>query len=436
MGVLMLVAAIASTVSLGAWVYLMAFRGQFWRTDLTLPDASEMAEWPSVSVVVPARNEAGILPRSLPTLLRQDYPGLFRIFLVDDRSDDGTGDVALQLAAENEANERLSVIAGEPLPAGWAGKVWAMEQGVRASEVSDSDRFDRCRYKYRSVPTRVGEHPDASGLATRFLLLTDADIAHPPDSLRKLVSKAMDERLDLVSLMARLHVVSFWERLLIPAFVYFFAKLYPFRWSNEPRKGTAAAAGGCILLRREVLERVGGIKSIASALIDDCALAGRVKRQGGRTWIGLTQDVRSIRPYDGLADVWRMVARSAFAQLRFSSILLAGTVLGMLLLYLVPPLAMIGGAVGVALDASASSPDSLHSYGIFDVWLAAAGLATWALMSASYVPMLRWHDASPLYAPTLPLAGVLYTLMTVDSALRWFRGKGGAWKGRTYGAAI
>lgn len=395
------IAALVSGASLLAWAYLVAGRGRFWLTDQRLPLAPGDVEglaWPAVSVIVPARNEAEVLPRTLPTLLRQDYPGPFHLFLVDDASEDATADMARWVARDVGASQRLTVVAGEPLPSGWTGKLWALEQGVRAS----------------------------AGGAAPFLLLTDADIAHPPGGLRALVLKAEAEDLDLVSLMAHLRAETLWERLLIPAFVYFFAKLYPFRWVSDPRRATAAAAGGCVLLRRAALERAGGLEPISSAIIDDCALARLIKERGrpggGRLWLGLSREVRSLRAYGGLAGIWGMVARSAFAQLNYSPLLLLGTVVGMLLVYLVPPLAALAGliALGLGLPTAPSG------------WLAAAGLAAWAAMAGSYLPMLRWYGLSPLLAPLLPLTAALYTLMTADSALRSWRGRGGAWKGRTY----
>lgn len=396
---LLLAAALVTSASLLAWTGLVFARGGFWRTNLRLPLPPERdAEWPDVAVIIPARDEADVLPRSLPTLFRQDYPGRVRVFLVDDGSEDGTAAVAAGLAGEAGAADRLTVIPGEPLAPGWVGKVWALQQGVRAAREASPE----------------------------FLLLTDADISHAPHSLRSLVSKALGGGFDLVSLMARLRVETLWDRLLLPAYVFFFAKLYPFRWSNDPNRSTAAAAGGCILLRLSALEQAGGLEPIASEMIDDCGLARRIKRHGsphggGRTWLGLTQDVHSLRSYRGISPLWDLVARTAFAQLRFSPLLLVGTVLGMLILYATPPLATIGGLVGAA-----SSPGPLT------LWLMAGGAAAWLLMAGSYLPMLRWYDVSPLFAFLLTLAGALYMLMTIASAVRWWRGRGGGWKGRTY----
>ena len=402
MSTLLLVSALVSSASLLGWISLVTVRGLFWRTDQRLPlrppATREDTKLPAVSVVIPARNEADLLLRTLPTLLCQDYPGPLHIFLVDDRSEDVTARVARQASVEGGAADRLTVVEAEPLPVGWTGKLWALQQGVSASHRMESE----------------------------FLLLTDADIAHPPDSLRALVMKAEGQRLDLVSLMAWLRVESLWDRLLIPAFVYFFAKLYPFRWANDPRKPTAAAAGGCILVRRDALERSGGLEPISDALIDDCALASRIKKygrpEGGRIWLGLSQEVRSLREYETVNPIWATVTRTAFAQLKYSPLLLVATVTGMLFLYLIPVLSALGGSTAVALSIEGTR-----------VWLAATGLSGWIGMAGSYLPMLRWHRTSPLFAPLLPLTAMLYTLMTVDSAVRWWRGEGGAWKGRTYG---
>ena len=386
METLLLVSALVSGTSLLAWVWLVVARGQFWRTDQRLPlgstESFPTSCWPAVEVVVPARDEADVLPFTLPTLLSQDYPGPFHVTLVDDRSQDGTAHAARQIASDMNATDRLTVTSAEPLPPGWAGKVWALQQGIAASGRADSE----------------------------FFLLTDADTSHGPNSLLSLVVKAVGQRLDLVSVMARLRVETLWDRLLIPAFVFFFAKLYPFRWVGDPRMSTAAAAGGCVLLRRDALERSGGLEPIAGELIDDCALARRVKRRGGesggRIWLGLSQNVHSLRRYGNLSPVWDLVARTAFCQLRYSSVLLIGTVCGMLALYLVPTLGALGGVVALTLSAEGVS-----------IALAVTGFAAWALIAGSYLPMLRWHNTSPAFAPLLPLTALLYTLMTVDSAV-------------------
>ena len=396
------IALVVTATSLLAWVYLILGRGFFWRMDQRLNlhggEAVESPHWPTVAVVVPARDEAEMLPITLPLLLNQDYPGHFEVFLVDDHSTDSTGEVARRVAQEVGAEHRLTVLSGEPLAPGWTGKLWALEQGVR---------------------TGSSNQPE-------FILFTDADISHPPDSLRVLVYKAHSDGMDMVSLMAWLRAVTLWERLLIPAFVFFFAKLYPFPWVNNPSKSTAAAAGGCLLLRREVLERVGGLEKISGELIDDCAIARLIKDQGradgGSAWLGLRREVRSLRPYDGIAGIWKMVARTAFTQLRYSAIALLATVIGMFLIYAVPVLAVTGGLVAGGIDQQS----------VLAWWLVAAGLLAWILMAGSYLPTLKWCRESPLWGFVLPLTALVYTLMTIDSARRWWRGNGPDWRGRTY----
>jgi hopene-associated glycosyltransferase HpnB len=282
MDIALLIAGLISAGSLLTWAWLVLGRGWFWWTDQKLElhpgVATKDLDWPSVSVVVPARNEAHILSETLPTLLKQSYPGLFHIFIVDDHSEDGTGEVSRKLAQESAATDRLTVVAAEALPPGWTGKLWALQQGFKASQ----------------------------RLNANFLLLTDADVAHSPHSLTALVSNAQTEGLDLVSVMVQLRVANLWERLLIPAFVFFFGKFYPFHWVSNPGKRTAAAAGGCVLLRREALEHAGGFRRIASAIIDDCALAklikGEGRPEGGKLWLGLSQDIRSLRSYNGLGE--------------------------------------------------------------------------------------------------------------------------------------
>ncbi|HET8599974.1 MAG TPA: glycosyltransferase [Segeticoccus sp.] len=372
-----MVAEVVAGVSLLVWVYLVVGHGRFWRPPALAPVGSDPARWPSVVAILPARNEAEVLPRALAGLVGQDYRGPFRVLVVDDASTDGTGDLA---ARAGTARVRTDVAHSCGPPAGWSGKVAAMARGVAAA----------------------GE-PD-------YLLFTDADIVHPPHSVTRLVQAATERELDLVSQMVRLRTESSWERLLVPAFVYFFAQLYPFPRVNGPGR-TAAAAGGCMLVRRAALERAGGLAAIRGALIDDVAL-GRLLKRGGRTWLGVAPDVLSIRPYPRLADLSQMVARSAYTQLRHSPLLLLGTVVGLLLVYAVPPVALVAGlALGRGL-------------------LAALGGAAWLLMSVTYVPLLRLHRVPSWWAPVLPLVAVLYAGMTVDSAWRHLRGRGGAWKGR------
>jgi hopene-associated glycosyltransferase HpnB len=374
-----------AALSLAAWLWLLLCQGFFWRTDIRLPDRTEPREWPSVCVVVPARDEAAVLPLSLPSLLAQDYPGRAEVFLVDDGSRDGTGDLAHALARRHGGLPLTVDSPGEP-PAGWTGKLWAVRHGIGLARAREPE----------------------------YLLLTDADIAHAPDSLRELVAAARTGGFDAVSQMARLRVDSLWERLVVPAFVYFFAQLYPFRRIGRRGARTAAAAGGCVLLRAETAERVRIPDAVRQAVIDDVALARAVKGAGGHIWLGLADRVDSVRPYPGLHDLWRMVSRSAYAQLRHSPALLLATVLGLVVVYLVPPLALLVGL------AAGSAPT------------AGCGALAWLVMTGTYVPMLR-HYRQPLWlAPALPFTAFLYLLMTVDSAVQHYRGRGAAWKGRTY----
>jgi hopene-associated glycosyltransferase HpnB len=351
-------------------------------------------DWPSVAVVIPARNEAAVLPLTLPALLDQDYPGRFDIVVVDDSSTDGTAEIAKDIGA-GSPGPGVNIVAASPLPDGWAGKVWAMHTGAE------------------------------SGLARRcdYILLTDADIAHPPDLLRRLVGLARHRKLDLASVMAHLRAVTPFERLLVPAFVYFFGLLYPFRWSNDANRRTAAAAGGCVLVRRHMLERIGDMESIRDQIIDDCALAARIKQAGGRTWLGLGRDVHSVRGYAGLSGVWHVVARTAYTQLAFSPIRLVATAVGLLLTFLAPVIAVV--VAGAGLLAGAALDPSLAAL--------TAGIFGWGLITFSFVPMTRWYGGSVSRAVTLPLAAVIYVAITFDSARRHYAGMGGDWKGRTYG---
>ncbi len=375
------------------WLGLLVFWGQFWRTDQQLANTiSTLPSWPTVCAVIPARNEADVLPISLRSLLTQDYPGTFTIILVDDQSTDGTADVARQTALTLGQSEALQVISGKPLPSGWTGKLWAMEQGTQQAQSLNPD----------------------------YILLTDADIQHDRLNLKRLVSQAETRDLDLVSLMVKLRCESIWEKLLIPAFVFFFQKLYPFRWVNDPKRNIAAAAGGCILLKQEALSRIGGLQILRDALIDDCSLAAQVKssrrdRQRG-IWLGLTTDTFSLRPYETLKTIWGMVARTAFTQLHYSPLLLLGTLFGMSLVYLAAPVSLFWGLLTGNLA------------------IAIAGLIGWSLMAIAYFPTVRFYNCPVWFAALLPLIGLLYTGMTLDSALRHWRGQGGAWKGRVYPA--
>jgi hopene-associated glycosyltransferase HpnB len=383
----MSVLAVLALLSLAAWCHLVFAHGGYWQCGQRIDGrAPAPARWPSVVAVVPARDEAEVLPATLRSLLDQDYAGPFRIVLVDDESSDGTATIAQELAREHANGARLFVAKTPPRPPGWVGKMWAVETGVREAT--------------------------GAGLAPELWLFTDADVVHGPDDLRRLVAKAEAESLDLVSQMVLLHDGGGLGRLLVPAFVYFFQKLYPFPRVNDPRARTAAAAGGCALVRRTALERAGGIFALRGEVIDDCALGRNVKRSGGRIWLGLSERERSIRPYRGVGDVWNMVARSAFTQLHHSTTLLAGTVVGLALLYLLPPLAAL------ALP--------LHG----DALAASLGAAAWLLQAASFTPTLALYGRSRWLGLALPLAGLLYAGMTIDSARRHWRRQGAVWKGR------
>ena len=409
----------AATLAAAAWVYLLCGHGGFWRTDCRLPrpsadaagvprevgwrqagaalaagpdGAPQAGGWPSVVAVIPARDEAAILPETLPSLLAQEYPGTLSVVLVDDGSSDGTAATAESLARQPGHACRLLVVGGTAPPAGWAGKVWAMAQGTAAAGECD------------------------------YLLFTDADIAFAPGAVRELVRAAIADDRALLSQMALLRVDTGWERCIVPAFVYFFAQLYPFRRVGQPRARTAAAAGGCMLVRRTALSAAGGLDRISGARIDDIALARLLKRPpaAARCWLGFTTLVRSRRPYPRLAGLWGMVARSAYTQLRYSPALLAGVVAGLAWLYLLPPVAGLAGLAALAAGGGAAAG-----------WCAAAGLAGWAVMTVTYVPVLRLYRLSPLRAFGLPLVALLYAAMTVDSARRHYAGRGGEWKGRT-----
>jgi hopene-associated glycosyltransferase HpnB len=394
-----------ATVAALAWLYLLTLHGGFWRTGIRLPAVnSAVGALPTVTAVIPARNEADILPASLPTLLSQDYGGRLSVIVVDDDSADGTGTTARKLAADAGwtvlaaggappagADRVLAVIAASERPDGWAGKVWAMSEGVSAAAAD-----------------------------TEYFLFTDADIAYRAGTLTTLVRATAGGDFALLSQMALLRAVTRWEKVLVPAFVYFFAQLYPFARVSRPRSATAAAAGGCMLVRADALTAAGGLAQIKGARIDDVALGRLLKRAGGRCWLGLTTQVTSERPYDRLADIWDMVARSAYTQLRYSLAATLGVVVGLAWLYLLPPAAAIAGLA--LLAAGYPVPTA--------AWLAAAGLAGWVLMSGTYLPILRLYRLSLLRAPTLPVIAAMYAAMTADSARRHYAGRGGEWKGR------
>jgi hopene-associated glycosyltransferase HpnB len=360
-------------VALAAWIYLAAFHGRFWRTGVLLrpPAPDKSPEHPRVAVVIPARNEAATIEQTVESLSTQDYAGPCHIWVVDDNSSDGTAH-----AAQAAGGAKTSVIAAGPLQTGWTGKLWALSRGVE----------------------------DASRWRPDYLLFTDADIRHSPDSIRSLVTRAHAEQLDLVSNMVRLHCSTLAERLTIPAFVFFFFMLYPPAHIRESRRRAAGAAGGCILIRSGALQRIGGLSSIRSELIDDCALAGAVKRSGGKLWLGLTARTESLRVYPTFAEVERMIARTAFTQLRYSSLALFGTIAGLSLLYAIPVVAALRGN--------------------------RTGVAAWALMTWTYLPMVRFYRQPIIIAPLLPATALFYAAATVHSALRYWNGSGGTWKGR------
>ncbi len=375
---------IVSAACLALWACLIAGRGLFWMAavrDHVRP--ADPVRWPSVTAVIPARNEADFIGESVHALLGQDYAGTLAVIVVDDDSDDGTAEKARAAARSGRA---LTVLRGAGPPPGWTGKLWALKQGVDAADAST-------------------EKPE-------FFLLTDADILHAPDSLSSLVARACASGNVLTSLMARLRCVTFAERSHVPAFVYFFEMLFPFRWVNRPDASTAAAAGGCMLVRADALRQVGGIGSVRNALIDDCALARKLKAVGP-IWLGLTERVHSLRPYTGMAEVRQMISRSAYAQLGYSPWLLAATTAGMALTFLAPPLSALF-AGGLAR------------------WF---GLAAWLLMALSFQPMLRFYRLSPLWGVALPGIALLYMLYTLDSAWRHLRRRGGEWKGRVHANA-
>lgn len=368
---------ILGAVSVSTWLVLVFARGSFWRVRKgggIYPARRFSAA--TIAAVIPARNEADVIGPALSSLFKQDLSAPLKIVLVDDGSTDGTAEAAQAVAQGGD----LTILLSKPLPPGWTGKLWAMSQGVAHAEQFQPD----------------------------FLLLTDADIRHGRRSVADLVAVAEERGCDLASYMVRLVCRTWAERLLIPAFVYFFFKLYPPAWTASPRFKTAGAAGGCMLIRTETLSRIGGLAAIRGEVIDDCALARAVKRSGGRVWLGLAPDAESLRPYYSFAEIGRMISRSAFYQLHHSALLLGATVLGLGMTYIAPPALALGGCnVAAGLGASA-----------------------WLLMTASYLPVIRFYRLSPLWALTLPFAATFYMGATLHSAFAYWSGRGGAWKGR------
>jgi hopene-associated glycosyltransferase HpnB len=367
-----MIAGVLAGASAAVWAYLLLGRGGFWRFREEA-DAGALGAAPSIVAVVPARNEAETVGRAIASLAAQRYPGAFHIVLVDDASDDGTAEAARAAAPA----EMLTVIRSAPLPAGWTGKMWAVAQGVR----------------------------EAARLRPDYLLLTDADIEHPVDNAARLAARAEGGGYALVSYMATLSCATFAERAMVPAFVFFFFMLYPPAWIADPQRATAGAAGGCMLVRREALERAGGIEAIRGELIDDCALARAIKRSGGKAWLGLSAATRSIRRYEGFGEIFRTISRTAFTELGHSYAMLAGTVAGLALVFLIPPCTALG---------------------VF-------GALAWAMMCVCYYPALRFYRRPFLWAPALPLVAAFYLAATVHSAIAWRRGAGGMWKGRAQG---
>jgi len=365
---------VLAVIYTAVWFYLVLARGGFWLDAARESGApAQGAQWPTVAAVIPARNEAEYIGDSVSSLLRQDYPGQFSVIVVDDDSTDETAAVANQAP--------VTVVRSRGLPGGWTGKLWALQQGILAAE--------------RMQP--------------EYLLLTDADIVHAPDTLSWLVAQALSGSYVLTSLMAKLRCESLAERSHVPAFVYFFQMLFPFGWVRRHDKDVAAAAGGCMLVRADALANIGGVGSIRGALIDDCALAARLKGIGP-IWLGLTERARSIRHYDRLRDVKRMVARCAYAQLDYSPLWLAVASLGLALTFLAPPLFAIFA-------------EGLPRY---------LGFAAWLAMALSFLPMLRFYRLSLLWSIALPVTAALYLYYTLASAFAHMRRRGGEWKGRVH----
>jgi hopene-associated glycosyltransferase HpnB len=368
---------VVSVLSVAIWVYLVGFHGGFWRSKQVL-DPGAPSGLAKVAVIVPARNEAESIRRCLSSLLAQDYPGELAIILVDDNSTDGTGAIAASLGG----GERLAIITGKPLPQGWSGKLWAVAQGLAQKQAKNAD----------------------------YLLLTDGDVEHGPGHVSSLVAKAEVDGLEMASEMVRLNCATPAERALIPAFVFFFQMLYPFDWVANPAKRTAGAAGGTMLVARAAMDRIEGVSRFHDRLIDDCALAKEIKSTGGRIWLGHAERAISTRVYSGWREIWEMIARTAYEQLRNSPVMLLGCVAGMGILYCAPPL----------LALFTHGPARL------------AGIASWLMMAVAFQPTLRRYRCSPLWGVALPGIAIFYLCATVSSALRHHAGRGGGWKNRVY----
>jgi len=422
-----------AAISLAIWIYLTLARGIFWRLGPFNDDEAIHASpstWPRVTAIIPARNEADTIGQTIAALVQQDYPGEFSVIVVDDHSEDQTPQIAQQSAKDNGAQSRVIVHAASPLPPGWTGKLWALNEGLLNSSLLAKHSREGTVFQEGSllreglvlregtasaVPKRA---PDYGALAPEgsfhkpaptYFWFTDADIVHAPDTLRRLVARAEQNKLDLASLMVLLHTETLPERALIPAFLFFFLKLYPPRWIANPKSRTAGAAGGCILLRREALDRIGGLAAIRGEVIDDCVLARAVKRSGGKIWMSLTRTSRSLRAYVTFGEIRDMIARTAFTQLGYSKLLLLGTLVGMFLTYLAPIAFLFAHNHAARILA----------------------LASWLLMTLLLLPTVRFYRLSPLWAPLLPLSAVFYAYATWLSALRYWLNRGAQWKGRS-----
>jgi hopene-associated glycosyltransferase HpnB len=374
---------ILTGISLAIWIVLTFFRALFWQVrafDADVAGDERPSNWPRVVAVVPARNEAETIERCVASLVNQDYDGELHLMVVDDHSEDETGKLAKHAAESSGRAQAVTVLQATALEPGWTGKLWALQQGVAAAESSQPE----------------------------YYWFTDADIVHSPDTLRRLVARAEKQRLDLASLMVLLQAKTIPEKLLIPAFLYFFLMLYPPKRIGSRNSKTAGAAGGCVLVRRNALERIGGVSAIRAEVIDDCALAGAVKRTCGPIWMGLTRKSVSLRSYASFGEIRDLIARTAFTQLRYSALILLGTIAGMLVTYLAP-----------VVFSFCTQPVAWR-----------IGLAAWALMTVTYLPAIRFYGLSPLWAPLLPFAAIFYSYATFLSALRYWMGRGGQWKGR------
>jgi hopene-associated glycosyltransferase HpnB len=388
-------AQLVALISLAIWLYLAFARGEFWRLGEFDDDSAKHAPpsaWPSVVAVIPARNEAASIQRALASLLQQNYAGEFSIILVDDHSEDATAQIASQAARDLNAESRILIRTAAPLPPDWAGKLWALNEGVTHAVALPNPS------------SATNEQPEPT-----YYWFTDADIVHAPDTLQRLVARAERDHLDLTSLMVLLRAKTIPERTLIPAFLFFFLKLYPPRWIASPRARTAGAAGGCILLRSKSLQEIGGLAAIRSEVIDDCALGRAVKQNGGHLWMGLTRASISLRAYTTFAEIRDMIARTAFTQLRYNPLLLLGTLAGMFLTYLAPI---------ALLFAPNPAPRILAA-------------CTWLLMSLLYLPTIRFYRQSPAWALSLPFTALFYSYATLLSAARYYLGRGAQWKGRS-----